>query len=223
MFKCWDKVVATLDNVLQYSFNVGLWRCINFVQQWKREIGFCFIFNVGSTLFQRWSTTLRQHWSSVEVLPRSYVITETGSIVYLKRINELDNVRSDFVSFSTLDQLYFNVDPLRWDNTDLALKYCLGVMWLQKPAVLYIWKESMNLTRTLPKAKFILKNMIICSLCRFFVTFGEMLLMKRIFCYWFETSKIQESCNIVNMFEMFSVFKMLRKMLSSTFQLLTFF
>ena len=57
----------------------------------------------------------------------------------------------------------------------------------------------MNLTRPLPKAKFILKNMIICSLCIFFVKFGEMVLMKRIFCYWFEMSKIRESCNIVNM------------------------
>ena len=38
------------------------------------------------------------------------------------------------------------------------------------------------------------------SLCMFFFAkFGEMLLMKGIFCYWFESSKVQGSCNIVNM------------------------
>ena len=60
-----DKVISTL---FQCCFNVGHWRCINFVQRWKSDVGFCFIFNVGSTLFQRWSTTLKQRWSDVEIL-----------------------------------------------------------------------------------------------------------------------------------------------------------
>ena len=34
----------------------------------------CFIFNFGSTLFQRWSTTLKQRWSDVEVLARYCVL-----------------------------------------------------------------------------------------------------------------------------------------------------
>ena len=38
------------------------------------------------------------------------------------------------------------------------------------------------------------------SLCMFFFAkFGEMLLMKGIFCYWFESSEVRGSCNIVNM------------------------
>ena len=49
-------------------FNVKHWRCINVVQRWKSDVGFCFIFNVGSTLFQRSSTTLKQRWSDVEIL-----------------------------------------------------------------------------------------------------------------------------------------------------------
>ena len=56
----------------------------------------------------------------------------------------------------------------------------------------------MNLTRTLPEAKFILKSIVICSLCMFFVKSGEMLFMKRIFCNWFEISKMWGSCNIIN-------------------------
>ena len=49
-------------------FNVRHWRCINVVQRWKYDVGFCFILNVRSTLFQRWSTTLKQRWSDVEIL-----------------------------------------------------------------------------------------------------------------------------------------------------------
>ena len=61
----WDKIVSTL---FQRCFNVAHWRCINVVQRWKSDLGFCFIFNVGSKLFQCWSTTLKQPWSDVEIL-----------------------------------------------------------------------------------------------------------------------------------------------------------
>ena len=49
-------------------FNVGHWRCINVVQRWKSDDWFYFIFNFGSTLFQRWSTALKKRWSDVEML-----------------------------------------------------------------------------------------------------------------------------------------------------------
>ena len=61
-------VVSTLCNVFRRCFNVGHGRCINIVQRWKSDFGFCFIFNVGSTLFQLWSTTMKQRWSDVEIL-----------------------------------------------------------------------------------------------------------------------------------------------------------
>ena len=54
-----EKVVSML---LQRRFNVGYRRCINVVQRWKSDVGFCFIFNVGSTLLQRWS----QRWNNVD-------------------------------------------------------------------------------------------------------------------------------------------------------------
>ena len=60
-----DKVISTL---LQRCSNVEYRRCINVVQRWKSDVGFCFIFNVGSALFQRWSTTLKQHLSYVKML-----------------------------------------------------------------------------------------------------------------------------------------------------------
>ena len=60
----------------QCCFNAGHECCINVIQHWKSGVGFCFIFNVGSKLFQgwsrtlnqRWSTTLNQCWSDVEML-----------------------------------------------------------------------------------------------------------------------------------------------------------
>ena len=50
--------VSTLSSVFQpYQpcFNVGHWRCINFVQRLNSDVGCYFISNVRSTLFQRWS------------------------------------------------------------------------------------------------------------------------------------------------------------------------
>ena len=43
-------------------------RCINVVQRWRTDVGSCFILNVGSTLFQRWSTALKQRWSNLGML-----------------------------------------------------------------------------------------------------------------------------------------------------------
>ena len=70
----WNKVDTTLyqrcatlfrrlATLLRCSFNVGHRFCINVVLLWKSDVRFCFIFNVGSTLFQHWSTTLKQRWN----------------------------------------------------------------------------------------------------------------------------------------------------------------
>ena len=58
-------------DVFQRCFNVTHGRCINVVRCWKSDVGFCFIFKVGSKLFQRWSTMLKQCWSDVEMLAGS--------------------------------------------------------------------------------------------------------------------------------------------------------
>ena len=38
----------------------------------------------------------------------------------------VENMTSDFLSFSTWDQRYFHVDPQRWKNVDPTLKCWLG-------------------------------------------------------------------------------------------------
>ena len=79
----WNNVDTTLyqrcATFFRRCFDVGFWRYINFVQHWKTHVGFCFNFNVGSTLFQRWSITLKQRWSDVEMLAG---INSRNSICY---------------------------------------------------------------------------------------------------------------------------------------------
>ena len=57
----WYNFLSMLSNVMSMSG-------IDVVQSWKLYVRFCFIFNVGSTLFQWWSTLLKQRWSDVEML-----------------------------------------------------------------------------------------------------------------------------------------------------------
>ena len=54
--------------LFQRFFNVRHRCCIKVVQRWKSNARICFIFIFGSTLFQRWSTALKQYWSDVEML-----------------------------------------------------------------------------------------------------------------------------------------------------------
>ena len=69
---CWYSVNKTIcrrcPTLFQRYFNVGFRSCINIEQVWKSNFGFCFVFNVGSMLFQFWSTTLKQCWSDFEML-----------------------------------------------------------------------------------------------------------------------------------------------------------
>ena len=75
-----DKVVLTL---FQRCFNVGQRRCINVVQLWRSDARFCFIFNLGSTLFQRWSTTLK-HNVETTLIRRLFIVN-----IHLFRNNNL--------------------------------------------------------------------------------------------------------------------------------------
>ena len=61
-----------VPTLFRRCFNVGVWRWINVLQRWKTDVRFCFIFNVESTLFQRWFTTLKQLWTNVEMLAGSH-------------------------------------------------------------------------------------------------------------------------------------------------------
>ena len=106
----WYNVVSTLCKAVQRCFYVGHWRCINVVQCWKSDVGFCFIFNVSSTLFQRWSTTLKQRWSDVEIL--------TGIKEYMSMSKEkfLSNRNQCIDLFcKSIDWLLYNRD-LRYER-----------------------------------------------------------------------------------------------------------
>ena len=70
-----DIALTNVQTTYQRCFNVRDRFCINVVQSWKSEVGFCFIFNLGSTLFQRWFTTLKQRWSDVEMLAGNFYVS----------------------------------------------------------------------------------------------------------------------------------------------------
>ena len=78
LYQRWNNVEAKLCHVekrfyqhcatfVQRCSNVGQRRCIKVVPCWKSDVRFCFIFNVGSGYFQRWSTTSKQGSSSLKI------------------------------------------------------------------------------------------------------------------------------------------------------------
>ena len=73
-----------------------------------------------SHLFQ---ATLKQCWYNVVSMLWNVIST-----LFQRRSPPFCNVEktSDFVSFSTSDQCYFNADPKRWNNVDPTLKCWLG-------------------------------------------------------------------------------------------------
>ena len=89
-------------NFVQRCFNVGQQRCINVVRRWKSYVGFCLIFNVGSTLFQRWSTKLKQRWSDVEMLAGGLVNRSCD----LFALNKLKNNLNSYSDIKLIYQLF---------------------------------------------------------------------------------------------------------------------
>ena len=97
-----DKVVSTL---FQRCFNVGHRRCINVIQRWKSYVGFSFIFYVGSTLFKRWSITLKQRWSDVEMLAEAAVLVWT-TLYLINHTKEQQNTIHRLITKFCVDTIY---------------------------------------------------------------------------------------------------------------------
>ena len=72
-----------LTKVDARHFNFRHWLCINVVHRWKSVVRFCFIFNVRSSLFQLWSTTLKQSWSDVEMLAGWVITKSTSNLLHM--------------------------------------------------------------------------------------------------------------------------------------------
>ena len=87
---------------------------------------FCFTFNVGSTLFQRWFTTLKLRWSDVELLAGFHTSQPTFqrwiNVVSMLRINveitlirhwKWNKIRRQIFNFA---QRWYNASTRRWNN-----------------------------------------------------------------------------------------------------------
>ena len=124
-----NKVVSTL---FQRCFNLGHRHCINVVQRWKSDVGFCFIFNVGSTLLQPWSTTLKQRWSDIEILAGNSFQQKATSQMFEKfwtcsgnRFTVLHNLFS--LDMSVFIDLVIKNDPVK--------KACGGGLTASRPSL----------------------------------------------------------------------------------------
>ena len=78
-----QRCINLVPTLFQRCFNVGHWRCIKVVQRWRFDVIFFFIFNVGSTLFQCWSITLKQCWSDVEMLAGKFRVPVINVLDYI--------------------------------------------------------------------------------------------------------------------------------------------
>ena len=72
---------------------------------------------------------LRPSWSKVEIklYQRCFNVVSTSHTDVVSTLCNAENPTSDFVSFSTPDQRYFNGDAQHWNNVDPTLKCWLGI------------------------------------------------------------------------------------------------
>ena len=59
-------------------------------------------------------------------MQRCFDVVSTSGTDIVSTLCNVENPTPDFVSFSTSDQLYFNVDPHRRNNVDPTVKWWLG-------------------------------------------------------------------------------------------------
>ena len=85
------------------------------------QIGFQItLTNVEASLKKRWDnviSTLKQRWKDVP--QRLFNVVSTSDTNIVSTLHNVENPKSDFVSFSTSDQLYFNVDLQCWSDVEM--------------------------------------------------------------------------------------------------------
>ena len=61
----------------------------------------------------------------IDLAQRCFNVVSTLGTDVAPTFHGVENLMSDFVSFLTSEQWYFNVNPQRWNNIDSTLKYWL--------------------------------------------------------------------------------------------------
>ena len=117
---------------------------------------------------------LRPRWNNVEIkfYQRCFNVVSTSNTDVISTLCNFDNLRPDFVSFSTSDQCYFNVDPQCWNNVDPTLKCWLGKhlnIWRKYSYVLYRM-VALELEEILEKS--LCRSPVLETLCCNFVKTG---------------------------------------------------
>ena len=86
-------------------------RCINVVQRSKSDVGFWFIFNVRSTLFQRWSTTLKQRCSHIEILAGRILLKNSWTDCWIVTVAYLKKQPPELKKFLWKFRKFFKKSP----------------------------------------------------------------------------------------------------------------
>ena len=91
---------------------------------------------VTSTLKKLWHDVV-QGWKSITFTLGNVTLTSDTGVV--STLCSIENPTSDFVSFSTSDRRYFNVNTQCWNNVDQKLK-----CWLSSTGTSYISRFLLN-------------------------------------------------------------------------------
>ena len=67
-------------------------------------------------IFNNIEATLKQSW--YDIITTLYKFFSTLSYEFVSTLSNVENLTSDFVSFSTPEKRYLNVDPQRWNSVD---------------------------------------------------------------------------------------------------------
>ena len=104
-----------------FQYCATLFQCcfINVVQHWKPDVGFCFIFNIGSALFQCWSTKLKQRWSDIEMLAE--LLNGRCSFIFTNLFTHTTTLTSILIHPSFSFNFHLPIPPLLVQKINLTI------------------------------------------------------------------------------------------------------
>ena len=87
---------------------------------------------VGIMSYQRWNNVERTiHNVEKSAVSTLYNVVSTSDNDVISTLYNVENSTSDFVTFSTSNHYYFNLDAQRWNEVAMMLKYLGGLQMVR--------------------------------------------------------------------------------------------
>ena len=123
--KCILLAIEIRENISIYRWqNLNIvdtkWLDVQVKRNSKKKIS-RIIWKGANNMYRSWHTSRRTYNKMYRTNSNNNTHTDVVSTLC-----NVENPTSDFVSFSTSDQCYFNVDPQHWNKVDPTLKCWLG-------------------------------------------------------------------------------------------------